>query len=485
MNRFKLTFACVTLSLLGFGQQPWNTNMNDFTPDENPRLGTKSNFPLIFSTNSQDRIILDPDGNIKITSLAGSGSSAVIVDDNGNLQRIPPPALNSCGGTLPWVMGGNTPPFGVPYTANQIGTCNNTPFILKANNLNSVFIQPTGDIGINTSTPGSVLDITSRTIGNQSNFKIFGDLNGDVESSTDMRLHYNTNFRFEINQGTSTSPVPRLSIDATGVAMIYNKLDVGANMVPGTGARLGVDGKTSTGVLVVADAGNSGNGNMALAVANSAGAARLRLWVNSGGGDDTKMHIAGCTQIGFYQSPGNLLDNATRLNIDGLGGMNGVKVSTNNDGIKAFYIDNNNYPTTSPFIVYGNGRTQIGPNYPDPSGVAANAMLSVNGMILAKDIRVAIAQTTHWKFPDYVFEKNYKLMPLKEVEEYVVKNKHLPGVPSEAEVLKDGLSLTEINIKLLQKVEELYLHSIELKKQNDKLEARIEKLSSEIKAGSK
>ncbi|MEO6302261.1 MAG: hypothetical protein ABIP51_03705, partial [Bacteroidia bacterium] len=158
MNKFKTTFTCIVASLFSFGQQQWNTELNDFAPNDMPQLGTKTNFPLIFSTNNQQRMVLDPDGNLKVISLTGSGSSAVIVDENGNLQRIPTPPVNSCGGTLPWVMGGNTPVFGIPYTTNQIGTCNNTPFILKANNLNSVFIQPNGDIGINTSSPGSVLD---------------------------------------------------------------------------------------------------------------------------------------------------------------------------------------------------------------------------------------------------------------------------------------------------------------------------------------
>ncbi len=66
--------------------------------------------------------------------------------------------------------------------------------------------------------------------------------------------------------------------------------------------------------------------------------------------------------------------------------------------------------------------------------------------------------------PDYVFNKDYKLMSLKEVEQFIAKNKHLPGVPSAAEMKKDGVDLAKMNMDLLKKVEELTLYVIELEK---------------------
>ena len=72
-------------------------------------------------------------------------------------------------------------------------------------------------------------------------------------------------------------------------------------------------------------------------------------------------------------------------------------------------------------------------------------------------------------WPDYVFGEEYKLMSLGETEQYIKENGHLPGVPSAQEVEDEGLSLGEMNARLMQKVEELTLHVIELQKQIDEM----------------
>ncbi len=73
--------------------------------------------------------------------------------------------------------------------------------------------------------------------------------------------------------------------------------------------------------------------------------------------------------------------------------------------------------------------------------------------------------------PDYVFEPGYKLKSLEETEAYVQKNKHLPEVPSAVQMKDKGVDLVDMNMKLLQKVEELTLHAIEQNKRIAKLEA--------------
>lgn len=125
------------------------------------------------------------------------------------------------------------------------------------------------------------------------------------------------------------------------------------------------------------------------------------------------------------------------------------------------------------FIVYGSGKTHIGIGRPLATGVCANAMLTVDGTILAKEVRVAISTSTHWA--DYVFEKEYKLMPLKELEKFINVNKHLPDVPSTGDVEKNGVDVTEISAVLLKKIEELTLYTIELEK---KLEAQQKEINT-------
>ena len=102
-----------------------------------------------------------------------------------------------------------------------------------------------------------------------------------------------------------------------------------------------------------------------------------------------------------------------------------------------------------------------------PTGAYANYSLSVDGTIVSKK---EIVQITSWA--DKVFSKDYKMLSLFELEKYVNQYKHLPEIPSEADVIKNGVDVAEMNKLLLQKVEELTLHLIELNKKIEKLEAK-------------
>ena len=85
-------------------------------------------------------------------------------------------------------------------------------------------------------------------------------------------------------------------------------------------------------------------------------------------------------------------------------------------------------------------------------------------------------------WPDYVFDACYKLKPLSEIEKFVNVNKHLPGIPSAKEVQnKGGIELGAMQTQLLEKVEELTLYLIEMKKENEKMKNQIEVLNKKIK----
>ena len=107
--------------------------------------------------------------------------------------------------------------------------------------------------------------------------------------------------------------------------------------------------------------------------------------------------------------------------------------------------------------------------------------LSVNGKIRATEVKVY----TGWA--DYVFKDNYKLPTLQEVESHIKEKGHLINIPSEAEVLENGIQLGEMNAKLLEKIEELTLYTLEqeerieiLEKQNGKINLLEEKLNNLI-----
>jgi hypothetical protein len=94
--------------------------------------------------------------------------------------------------------------------------------------------------------------------------------------------------------------------------------------------------------------------------------------------------------------------------------------------------------------------------------------LSVNGTIRAKEI---IVDNTNWA--DYVFEEDYRLAPLAEVESHIKAKGHLPGIPSAAEVAEKGVNMGDMQAKLLSKVEELTLHLIRMEKENAALRERV------------
>ncbi|PCJ00618.1 MAG: hypothetical protein COB15_02270 [Flavobacteriales bacterium] len=108
-------------------------------------------------------------------------------------------------------------------------------------------------------------------------------------------------------------------------------------------------------------------------------------------------------------------------------------------------------------------------------GIGTNAIdgsdfkLSVEGKMRAREILV---NASTWS--DFVFADDYELNSLEEVELYIEKNNHLPDVPSEKEILENGFDLAKMDATLLQKIEELTLYMIELKKENEELRGLIE-----------
>jgi hypothetical protein len=103
--------------------------------------------------------------------------------------------------------------------------------------------------------------------------------------------------------------------------------------------------------------------------------------------------------------------------------------------------------------------------------------LSVEGTIGARKLK--ITQDINWA--DYVFDKDYQLMPLLDVEKFIAKNKHLPEVPTTKEINEQGLDVAETQALLLKKIEELTLYMIELKKENNQLRDELNKVKVKIK----
>lgn len=148
---------------------------------------------------------------------------------------------------------------------------------------------------------------------------------------------------------------------------------------------------------------------------------------------------------------------ASRYENSNNGGYGGLRFSTSEAGQIKERL------TISP-----SGKVGIGYIYPKNE-------LDVNGTVHAKEVKVDL---NGWA--DFVFKKEYQLPSLESVEKHIKEKGHLPSIPSEAEISKNGLSLGENQKLLLQKIEELTLYSIEqnkqLKVQNEQLNIQAQKI---------
>ena len=72
---------------------------------------------------------------------------------------------------------------------------------------------------------------------------------------------------------------------------------------------------------------------------------------------------------------------------------------------------------------------------------------------------------------DFVFDKDYNLRPLREVQSYIQENRHLPEIPSAKEMIEEGVNMSELQIQLLQKVEELTLYILQQEQRIHELES--------------
>lgn len=267
----------------------------------------------------------------------------------------------------------------------------------------------------------------------------------------------------------------------------YTTTDGGTNITPrhyfSQNGNMGIGGFSGPGVplgrLDVIGAGTTSSTNTFL-LRNSAGDTLLRMR------DDGRMGIGyngttygrtinlGGTGINFYTSNeaafgGAVFPTDTSLVIWSNSNANNYLVfqpSWGNTGIGT-------YTPNAKFHL--NGAQLIGGN---TARIATGYQLSVDGRIMAEE--VTVQNSASW--PDYVFANDYKLMPLNELEASINKNKHLPNIPSAAVVEKEGISLGQMNRKLMEKVEELTLYIIDLNKKNEALTQKVQQLESKVAA---
>ncbi len=178
-------------------------------------------------------------------------------------------------------------------------------------------------------------------------------------------------------------------------------------------------------------------------------------WVRMGTQVSMDKHVEIGDPINGINDPNN-----TALQIHANDGK-GLVFKTWNGSVKLISLDFAATPGLSPFTVYGDGKTIIGTE--KVVGTHADAKLQVAGKAACKSFYVL--KPTTWQ--DRVFTSSYKLMELKKVEQFIKTNKHLPGLPSEKEIIENGYDVNEMDAKLLEKIENLYLYIIKQQEEID------------------
>ena len=156
-----------------------------------------------------------------------------------------------------------------------------------------------------------------------------------------------------------------------------------------------------------------------------------------------------------------------------------VKSFTSNPAVRVEVND------VTKFLITEGGGTTIGGDFPDRTpwdglyvdgqvnfGAQVPAVgykLSVDGKIICEELRVE--DSDDW--PDYVFESDYDLMPLSEVDSYIKKEGHLPNIPAAKIIEAEGFDAGDMVKRLLEKIEELTLHTIQQQEQIDQLLRKI------------
>jgi hypothetical protein len=195
------------------------------------------------------------------------------------------------------------------------------------------------------------------------------------------------------------------------------------------------------------------------------------LTLNSSGniGIGTVSTTSANLNLGKQEASAGSSGEILRLSIQPYGHTGGPWYFKSRDNSQYAYLDIM-YGTIPALTLNSSGNIGIGTGSANPT-----AKLTVAGDINSREVRVTINAGS-----DFVFNDNYDLRTLTEVEHFIRQNKHLPDIEPAKEMEEKGLELGKMDMKLLQKIEELTIYMIELNKEIEKLKEENKKLKEEI-----
>jgi hypothetical protein len=349
-----------------------------------------------------------------------------------------------------WTMAGNS----APSTA-FIGTTNNVDLIFRVNNINSGRIS------------NNLKSVYLGTLSGNANGNPTGVENVGIGRSALANITTG-NRNIALGQSALLNNTSGLNNFGLGYQALVNNVAGRNNVAIGTFALKGLNSTIST------ESGNNvGIGYAALqslsTEINNTAIGHQAGYFNTGSNNTFIGFEAGLNEVGSNKlyiantrtsNPlikGDFSDKNLRINV---GASNGTANSATTLG----YMAIGNFDAASPMAI--------------PSGYR----LVVESGILTEKIKVALkSSTVGADWADYVFEPDYQLMPLEEVESFTKENKHLPNVPSADEMVASGLDVAQTSKMFMEKIEELTLYMIELNKEIKNLKAENEAMKATLK----
>lgn len=326
------------------------------------------------------------------------------------------------------------------YSLNNSNTPAGGHFVLQdaTTSSNRFFISGSnGNVGIGTTAPATKFDI----VGN-------GRFSTNLEIGT---ANANLNALIPINITQSTSQMDGIKFIAqSGGRAAFEVVQTASQS--NSRFKIYADGSTYIGNFPNLTFGASSS------MLTVAGDARFAAY-GTGNALGNGIEILGNNLVPFRRgiSTGN----------DNVSGAFNFFVNSNQSGAAFNFkngLTNTNLMSITPDAVVG-VKVSIGTT--KPQGTHADFKFAVDGKVVAQSLFITATGVSNWA--DYVFAPDYKLPNLYDIEAYYKANKHLPEIPSAAEVKENGINVAEINTLLLKKIEELTILMVNQQKQIDEL----------------